>query len=128
LYAYAKSSPTEKVDPEGQQTGISLPRPGFTPLPPIFIPGTPENRKWTGQAIKSAQELIAKIQNICRRETQKDKDDDGERCRKVKQSCHTQCVDYAFDHPIGGIRGSDRPAHYRRCMRQCMKDADCPFE
>ncbi len=64
LYAYAKSAPTMKVDPEGLQAAPSFPRPGFTPIPPVFVPGTPENRRWTDQAIRGVKGFV----NACFRQ------------------------------------------------------------
>jgi hypothetical protein len=37
---------------------IPRPKPGFGPLPPVFVPGTPENRQWRDQAIRGMQGLV----------------------------------------------------------------------
>jgi RHS repeat-associated protein len=47
VYAYASSMPPMKFDPNGQQT-TTMPGP-WIPIPPIFIPGTPENKAWSDQ-------------------------------------------------------------------------------
>ncbi|MGE0231806.1 MAG: RHS repeat-associated core domain-containing protein [Flavobacteriaceae bacterium] len=59
LYAYALNSPQMFVDPDGRQ----IARPGTMPLPPIAIPGTPENENWT----RWATGKIRDFGNMCRR-------------------------------------------------------------
>jgi RHS repeat-associated protein len=88
LYAYANSSPAMKADPEGLQSpSIPIPgTPGIAPIPPVFIPGTPENRKWTDQAIGGAQGLIDQIIKLCRKFGSGDDD-----CEKQAQSDEAIC-------------------------------------
>ena len=124
VYAYAASAPITKTDAEGLQSAIGSVRRGpYTPaIPPQVIPGTQE---WWDHAKRGHQGLADFIMKLCRKIIG---GNDEERCKIERELCHQQCVDYALSHPVGGMRGSDRPGHYRRCMRQCMKEADCPFE
>jgi RHS repeat-associated protein len=55
MYAYVKSAPTMRVDPEGLQ--IVIPRPGMTPVPPGIFDG------WKRYAERGLQGLW----NFCRR-------------------------------------------------------------
>jgi hypothetical protein len=48
----------ERPDVRLAQMTPGYPRPGFAPIPPVFVPGTPENREWAEQAIKGGQALI----------------------------------------------------------------------
>lgn len=49
LYPYVSGNPINQTDPEGLQ--VALPGPLPFPLPPVFIPGTPQNREFTKQTI-----------------------------------------------------------------------------
>jgi RHS repeat-associated protein len=59
LYAYAKSDPLTKVDPQGRQIVIPIPGPGRTPLPPT-VPGF---SAWQ----KNAQAGMEGLLNFCKR-------------------------------------------------------------
>jgi RHS repeat-associated protein len=123
LYAYVDSRSTMLIDREGRQSGIVIPRPrpGLTPLPPGIFD------EWRKHAERGFRGLWDFTQGLCRRVAGAG-GDDHERCKIARELCHQQCVDYSFNHPVPGIGGSDRPGHYRRCMRQCMKDANCSWE
>jgi RHS repeat-associated protein len=49
LYPYVRSNPTNLTDPEGLQVAVPGPLP--FPLPPVFIPGTPQNQEFTRQTM-----------------------------------------------------------------------------
>jgi len=58
LYAYVQNNPVNRVDPRGLQA-FPAPFPGIPlPLPPLFIPGTPENQAF----VKSFQQILRNIQ------------------------------------------------------------------
>src|SRR5262249_46254199 len=43
---------------------IPFPTPGFGPMPPEFIPGTPQNREWRDRAIRTHKELLDSLQGF----------------------------------------------------------------
>ena len=55
LYADVSGNPITRTDPSGLQA-IPRPRP-LLPLPPVFIPGTPENQSFTESTLRALQEL-----------------------------------------------------------------------
>jgi RHS repeat-associated protein len=60
LYAYVNGDPVNYVDPDGLQ---AIPFPEFPfPIPPIAIPGSPENNEWINSvtnAVNNAEENAA---------------------------------------------------------------------
>ena len=61
-YAYALNSPIMRTDPTGEQ--IAVPGFGPMPMPPIAIPGTPENDQWTQWAAGKIRQCFAAISNL----------------------------------------------------------------
>jgi RHS repeat-associated protein len=70
-YAYVNGNPSSNSDPDGlRPPGTSVP--GFSipiPVPPIAIPGSPENTVWAQQALQQIGDAAAKaakaIRNAC---------------------------------------------------------------
>ena len=66
-YAYAYSNPLSWSDPNGTRPpgatapGISIP----LPVPPIVVPGTPENNAWVQNAYQQINNAINAIVNAC---------------------------------------------------------------
>jgi RHS repeat-associated protein len=96
FYAYSKSAPTMNFDPEGRQS-LPIPRPGLTPIPPIFVPGTPENRRWAAQAISGARGLVDQLAKLCRRDECDDQyEADNAICRSLhRQAARARCFESA---------------------------------
>jgi RHS repeat-associated protein len=120
LYAYAKSRPTIEIDPTGQQAGL-LVQGGARGVAAICgrFPAL------------CAAPAFGQLWNYCRKAISGgngSEDQDPERCKGVRAKCHEECVDFASGHNVGGIGGSDRPMHYVRCMRRCMRAAGCTYE
>jgi hypothetical protein len=123
--AYASSQPTDKIDAKGLQAA-SPPIPkriGPVPIPPIYWPGSPENKSWVDQAIRGHQGLIDQILKLCRKAKPSD---DPERCKGVLNQCRQQCTDIFVDSPdsLPGT-GSNMAGRLRRCIRECMQANDC---
>jgi hypothetical protein len=57
---------SERAEVRVAQSAPAYPRPGLAPIPPVFVPATPENREWAEQAIKSGQALIDHALTILR--------------------------------------------------------------
>lgn len=80
-YAYVGNNPVNRIDPLGLQ---AVPAPGLPipiPLPPVAIPGTPENQAF----VKSVGQLIQKFKDLC-------KNDDKDECEKKLQQDDALCV------------------------------------
>lgn len=43
------------------RTLAAISRPGFTPLPPVFVPGSPDNKRWTDLAARSLWDFLKSI-------------------------------------------------------------------
>ena len=58
-FLYAGANPVMMIDPEGQQTTTPIPGAPGLPiiLPPIAIPGTPENEQWVQAAEEGLQKM-----------------------------------------------------------------------
>lgn len=71
-YAYAYGNPLSWSDPQGTRPpgsagpGISIPWP--LPIPPIVIPGTPENNAWVQSAYQQIGDAINAIEQACTKE------------------------------------------------------------
>jgi len=68
-YGYAFSNPLSNIDPTGEAPpgravppGISIP----VPLPPIVIPGTPENDAWVQSAYQQISDAINAVVSMCK--------------------------------------------------------------
>jgi RHS repeat-associated protein len=89
-YAYANGNPIGKIDPLGlappgrTAPGVQIP----IPLPPIVIPGSPENRAWANSALQQIDETLRKaaqaIYNACTSNSE------DARCKKVYTDCANQ--------------------------------------
>ena len=66
-YAYGYSNPLSWSDPSGTRPpgttapGISIP----LPVPPIVIPGTPENNAWVQNAYQQISDAVNTVVNAC---------------------------------------------------------------
>jgi RHS repeat-associated protein len=130
-YAYANGNSLSKIDPLGlappgrtSSPGVSIP----LPIPPIAIPGSPENRAWANSALQQIEDALRKaaqaIQNACSANSE------DARCQKVYKDCAGQCADTFADNPenLPGT-GRDYAARVRRCIAECVKAGGCsPFK
>ena len=114
VYGYAKARPQQLTDPDGRQVALPIPLPAICAANPLAC----------GAVVAGAGAYMC-YKAISGSSGGGGNDD--ERCKIARQACHEQCIEYAYNHPTPGIGGSDRPGHYRRCMRQCMKAAGCPY-
>jgi RHS repeat-associated protein len=124
-FAYARSNPMMKIDPDGRQVALPMPGPGIPlPLPPVFIPGSPENEQFTKNTLGGLQKII----QLCRRSlgfgggNDNDEPDCHDRYEREMQSCHKRrwkmahphyfngCLDRAADRRSQCIRNGGRPA------------------
>jgi len=127
VYAYATGSPAMRVDRDGRQVAEGARIGG------AFGPGGAVIGAAGGAALycllnpQKCRDLATRIVNLCKPLYLEEPADDAERCRIAHRRCRMKCIDYAMSHPVGGIGGADRPSHYRRCMRECMEDANCPY-
>jgi len=108
LYGYVSNNPVNYADPSGLTAAVPAPVP-FPPLPPVVIPGTPENKKWTDSVIyllRKAKEAIDNtIKDICK---SRGKDEKADRC-------HERC-EYLLAPKYNDLQSSA----YRKCYQQCM--------
>ena len=121
VYGYASLSPMEMVDPSGLRP-LARPNPTWSPPGPfdVLIPGTPTQQQWTRMCVRAWNDFISWL---------KPPTDDAERCRIAERKCRDQCIEYAMGPDVTpGIGGSDRPGHFRRCMRECMANEGCPWQ
>jgi RHS repeat-associated protein len=123
VYGYAGGNPVNRVDPRGLQAAIPAPVPLL--VPPVVVPGTPENKQFTDlmfelsdRAAQRWRELISAMRegrygagrvpisltssNACSADP--------------KQACHEKCS----AETVGRGYGSDAPGLYRKCMRKCL--------
>jgi RHS repeat-associated protein len=118
-YIYANASPLMYVDPDGRQ---STPLPGISPipgmLPPIAVPGTPENDAWTDWA-------MGKLRGLAHMCFGSDEDDEDRRCREVIKECKRMCNDQPVDMLPG--YGRDLFPRWRLCVRYCAEDEGCSY-
>ena len=124
-FAYARSNPMMNIDPDGKQVALPIPGPGIPlPLPPVFIPGSPENEQFTKNTLGGIQKII----QLCRRSlgfgggNDNDEPDCHDRYEREMQSCHKRrwkmahphyfngCLDRAADRRSQCIRNGGRPA------------------
>jgi RHS repeat-associated protein len=113
LYPYARNSPTRFSDPFGLQA-VAIP--GFPlapPLPPVMIPGSPENRA----LVESTSQALRDLARLLQRDSSKP---DPERCRKAKEQCIEECLD-----ELGKGGRCNQGIPFRNCIRRCMKAAGC---
>ena len=101
------------------QLAPSAPIPGLAPLPPVFVPGTPENKQWTEQAIRVGQGLVDALQKFY---------------HKVEHAAECERIYYEIDVPtcrgIARMRGARAG---RRCyaagaqrLANCLNDDPRP--
>jgi RHS repeat-associated protein len=65
LYAYVGGNPVNGVDPEGL-TGETLPGPVPLPVPPVAIPGTPENEAFVDATMDLIDSLTDSTDDTCK--------------------------------------------------------------
>jgi RHS repeat-associated protein len=107
LYAYAKSSPTMEVDPEGRQV-IVIPRPG--PVPPGFLD------EWRKHAERGLTELL----KLCRRAISGWGSKDAD-CEKEWEEARQMCQEeLAKPNPSRGITGGYRDVE--NCARGLVSE------
>jgi hypothetical protein len=127
-YSYTNDSPIDNSDRLGLQTIPAVPvGPGPLIIPPVAIPGTPENKAF----VQAGLSAIEQIQAAARRAAQAIHDactsnSDAEHCKKVYKDCANQCADTFADNPehLPGV-GRDYGARVRRCIAECVKAAGC---
>ena len=81
-YSYAFQNPEWNIDPDGlAPPGVTAPGiPFAVPIPPIAIPGSPENRQWSQQAAQKIDDILRRaakaIHDACT-------DDKKEHCEEL---------------------------------------------
>jgi RHS repeat-associated protein len=118
-YSYTNNNPIGRSDPSGLQTAPTLPiGPGPLIIPPVAIPGTPENQQFVNAAIGAIEEIQAAarraaqaIRNACSSEQDEDKN-----CEALYQSTLATCA---------SLRGRKRFACFeaaRENREQCYRE------
>jgi RHS repeat-associated protein len=118
-YAYSGDNPVNNSDPTGlappgrtAPPGISIP----LPLPPIVIPGSPENQAWAQQAAQQIEEALRRaaqaIHNACSTSHDKEKN-----CRALYDTIIRSC--WSISDPRKRQRCFEAAkSTYEECMAQ----------
>jgi hypothetical protein len=64
FYAYVGNDPVKWIDSLGLAGALPAPMPFPPLLPPVFIPGTPENKAWTDSVINLINKIKEAIDNL----------------------------------------------------------------
>ncbi len=128
FYRYVFNSPLNFRDPDGLQ--VSIPSPGpipAPPIPPVLLPGTPENQAAvdaTKQLIKLIKDAFKSSENSSSsdnttEESEEERDcKEKERCKEVRKKCIDKCTETL---PTGEFSG----APFFRCLRECLTENGC---
>jgi RHS repeat-associated protein len=136
-YAYVANNPLRWIDPKGEAAegaaiggtiggvlGGLIGGLGGGAACTVVAPGVGTIACGGGGAMQGALEgatigaiIGSKIEDMC-------KDDDDDRCKKVKERCIQGCSDFVLQKP-GGKRGDLGGMDFHRCVRQCMDRNGC---
>jgi RHS repeat-associated protein len=124
-FAYARSNPMMNIDPDGKQVALPIPGPGIPlPLPPVFIPGSPENEQFTKNTLGG----LEKLYQMCRRSLgfggggNNDDEDCHDRYEREVQNCYKR--KWQMAHPPGYMNGCKERASDR--LRMCIANGGKP--
>jgi len=120
LYDYTDNDPINRIDPLGLQSvkpGVAL------PLPPVFFPGTLENKAFTKSILQMTNTIGSIWDDIIGNSKGstigKYPDcEDGGRCKKVNDICIEECSGSSL--PSG-----DHRFRFWNCVNTCMEDNGC---
>ncbi|MHC1727572.1 MAG: RHS repeat protein [Syntrophobacteraceae bacterium] len=113
LFAYVQNNPVKWVDPEGLQA-VPAPSPGIPlPLPPVVIPGTPENKAFVKSFMQILRSLRDSVHDPCG-----EGEDIREFCRKEKEKCIELCVEIMVDPDARHVYGGSMS----QCIQNCLPE------
>jgi len=122
-FNYALVNPIMRIDPDGRQVAVPMPGPSVPiPLPPVFIPGSPENEQFTNNTIDG----LKKLYQMCRRSLgfgggNNDDEDCHDRYEREVQNCYKRKWQVAHNHYT---RACIERASYRRSS--CIGNGGTP--
>ncbi|MHC1727308.1 MAG: RHS repeat domain-containing protein [Syntrophobacteraceae bacterium] len=121
LSAYVQNDPINLIDPLGLEA--RAPR-GGVPLflPPVFYPGTVENKAFAHsilKMIKAVGSIWDDIKGQAAPPPSKTPEcDERERCKQVREMCYEQCSESSLPSGDYGFR-------FWNCLNKCMADNGC---
>lgn len=125
VYGYADGNPVMEVDPEGR-ADVKVGPPGLlTLIPPMAIPGTPENKAWTNWAMGIVNEICAPSQDLPQvRPKAGDSKDSGIDCERLYSDDTATCN--AIAKRRGGAAGERCHASATQRYAACMRGRSIP--
>jgi hypothetical protein len=103
---------------------IPWPRPGFGPLPPVYVPGTPENKQWTDQFIQGLRGLY----NAFSGPPDKGGGNNDDGCDEEIRAARKICIDayangWRSDYAVGPYKKATKgPWTIQDCMRGLISE------
>ncbi|WP_295557691.1 RHS repeat-associated core domain-containing protein [uncultured Hyphomicrobium sp.] len=117
VYAYAKSAPQMRADPEGLQTAI----PGH----PILLPPALYCAVFPQKCAEFAKQCFALARSLV---GGSDRDDDDDRCKAIIRGCFEGCKRTREENPdlLPGS-GQNHQPRLIRCVKECAAAQGCDY-